>query len=832
MQRITKTPEYMLYRIMRLSIFFIFFSTVSVFAQVNKPVIKATVLQGEEIQGVQLFSLVPNIGIIAPFTKDVTGGGFNAIIGQPNWLKLRYKAPEDFVGTDRAVFECSETLFGPKSYVTVEVQVVRSILKANADYRQMADNESTILIDVRANDESSTGTFEVIGSENVLGGQTEILSDGRIKFVASENFSGLASFNYLIRDDKGTTASGEVFVNIISNVLASTDTLYFTHVSSEDLIITLPSEGFALSEDYSVLFGTLENNSPYSLQYRPSTYSEGLEFFLLENPAGLKRFVEISLIKNLEIQDITVDDVAFTSKGQYVIIDALANDYNKNVTVVDYSPGLIYTSGIFTYLPDANFTGVKQFYYTVHDGTRSFTGNIDIYIGDFLPQFTQYSFVTKKNSPIVLEYNIPIKNFSFSIVEGPANGDLRVNQSVVTSECNAVTSGYKMISYNPTSGFVGEDHFKIKYCINGGSCKTVSASVVVTDVDDICPCIGLDCVWAGDVNRDGIVNVADVLPLGYHYGESGNSRQQQGQNWGAEYADDWFATQIKDGINAKHVDTNGDGIISVNDTAAILANYNNFDNLVPSAVLIDKKIPLRFEVSNTSPDLGDAISIDIYVGSDQNPAVDLHGIALSVRVPTFLMDSSSELIFSPDLSWIGQNSPVLGVSHLAERGRLDLAMSRTIDIGVSGDGKIGTVSLTISETIDGLRPEDDELPVDIIIPSSFMTDGSGKQYQLEGGTVRLNYQLGRGDAQSDIISDQIDVLAYPNPSGGQISFHANNNDELISLSIYNSIGQLVHTNPSIKSNHLDVNVILPNGIYIAHLTTRKGIDVKKIEIVR
>ncbi len=824
---ITKTQTPMRIRILKNILFLSLIALSQVLAQVNPPLIEVTVKQGETVADLQLFS-IGTIDVVEPFQGDIAGGGFTIDPFDANLKNLNYTASTDFAGNDRAVFACSESLFGPKTYVAVEINVVRSILVANADFAEISAGESEVIIDVLANDEYSENVIEVLGAELVRDGQVEVLGDGAIKFLANNDFEGITNFAYIVSDDLGTTADGVVTINRSLTTPAINETLRYTVSSGAQLSLSLPTSGFVLAEDSEVLFGALEGSSPFSFNYKPEPYATGVEVFTLVNDdLGLTRTIEIEIIKSLDAQQLVQDDEVYTSKGQYVLIDALSNDYSQNVAVIDYSPELNFGGGIFSYLPEDEFEGVKQFYYTIHDGMRSYTGSIDVYVGDYVPKITSYDFVTQKNTPLVLEYNIPIRNFNFKVIEAASSGEVAVNQSAFYhGDCNNAI-GYQMVSYTPSSDFIGSDQFSIEYCVSNGACQTIDVAVEVIESDDECVCVGPDCVWAGDANKDGVVNVADVLAIGIHYGESGEGRELVSE-WGADHASDWAATE--DGTNAKFADTDGDGVITANDTESILTNYNKFDNLVPSAVLIDKSIPLRFEVSNPNPEIGDEVTIDIYAGSEEYPVVDLHGVALAIDVPSSYTDSTS-ISFEVSSEGLGQGSPVIGLSYSSE-GRIEVGASRTVDIGISGEVPLGTVSIGIKTDIDQLRPGSDEIPIDLIIPAAMMTDGAGRQYKLEGGMIPLRYQLASSDDADDIIIDEVDVLAFPNPSKGQLSLHANGQDILHDVSIYNTVGALVYEQKAIGTNHLDINNQFAQGMYIAHITTQKGKTIQKIEVIQ
>ncbi len=829
MQVITKTTEYMTSRSLRLCVLFLIIGLFELHAQVNAPVIRVQVQQGETLEGLELFSL-DNIVTIDAFEANESGGGFTTVIEKPGRHRLRYTAQSDFEGIDIGVFECMESLFGPKTYVTLEIEVVRSLIEANDDFLQLGVEEIVVEFDPTTNDTSSVSPINVLKIENVFGGAVVLDHGNIVRFTPNKDFVGLASFSYIIIDQSGSTASASVYIIVKPDQISKVDTINLVHMASDPLLINLPISGLSVSESSVLSHGTISFNSAQSLIYTTDSYVGGYEEFTLKNDQGYSRTYRIELVQGQEIQSILVDDIAYTSRGQYVTIDARSNDYKNDGVVVDYSKDLIYSSGIFAYIPESEFEGVKEFYYTVHDGQRSYTAYIDIYVGNYMPAISQYNFEVKKNIPFVWEYNIPIKNYRFNIIAEPNHGELVVNQTTFGSTACDRTTGYQMFSYTPTNGYVGTDEFIVQYCVLEGSCKELTIHLDIVDSDDDCGCVGPDCVWSGDTNQDGVVNMADLLSIGQHYGESGGERSISDNSWEAERAQDWRNKQINQ-TNVKHVDANGDGVISVADTGAILANYNRFDNIVASTNILDKSIPVQFVLNQSEISNGDFVSIDIHLGSAEHPVVDLHGVALPIKIPSTLINDSSTVEFVPNTSWIGSNSPIIHLSKQPNANQIDIGVTRTSDVGVSGTGSIGSINTVIIIDIDEIRPDESEIPITIEIPSSMFVDGAGQQYALEGTSLTLIVNLKEEDSNT-IITDDIDVLISPNPSDGNFRFHANNNDELTEIGIFNLIGENILTISNINAKSYRLSTNLGQGMYLAHIKTAKGFTTQKIEVFK
>jgi len=74
-------------------------------------------------------------------------------------------------------------------------------------------------------------------------------------------------------------------------------------------------------------------------------------------------------------------------------------------------------------------------------------------------------------------------------------------------------------------------------------------------------------VWPGDNNNDGVVNQADVLPLGLYWNKTGPARANASTAWAPQLAAPWTPE------NATYADANGDGVVNQADILPIGLNW-------------------------------------------------------------------------------------------------------------------------------------------------------------------------------------------------------------------------------------------------------------------
>ena len=222
---------------------------------------------------------------------------------------------------------------------------------------------------------------------------------------------------------------------------------------------------------------------------------------------------------------------------------------------------------------------------------------------------------------------MPIANFMYKV---KAQGDL--GQVVIlegesdTTIQGQTVAGNNLIIYQPNADVSsGIDEFELTYCVLDGSngCAyeksiKVEVEIVNTGSPNTTACLN-ECIWPGDTNRDGVVNMEDLLPIGVEMGAVGVPRSQNGlSQWLGQAGNDWNG---EEGINLKHIDTNGDSIVTAMDTAAISAFYGNMHGIKSAIPLFYKySIGLDGDVFITP---GDLVELNLVLGYEDQPIADL-----------------------------------------------------------------------------------------------------------------------------------------------------------------------------------------------------------------
>jgi hypothetical protein len=342
-----------------------------------------------------------------------------------------------------------------------------------------------------------------------------------------------------------------------------------------------------------------------------------------------------------------------------------------------------------------------------------------------------------------------------------------------------------------------------------------------------------DCVWPGDANGSAVADVYDLLNIGLGHSTSGPERPNAHLGWEGQPAPDW-GQYTGAGVNYKHLDCDGDGIIHDDDVEAISLNYG----IAPPPTPYPQPggIPIYFAfdvdtifVNEDSPPLI-PVKGRIYVGDAQNPADNLHGLAVSLlyNQPAILLsDSTSAAPLST--SFCGPSYENLWThKNLSGEQRLDLALSRKGGLGVSGFGAVAEAGFVIISDIIGGFTEI-YIPLEIVIGGLHVVDGNG---------APVPYHFPAPPQPLIIVNDfvlsaakgpeaEADIKLYPNPAQNRIWVEWGDLD-VQSARLCNSMGQALRPLPLNGTGLQEWSLEgLPEGLYALQLQTSKGLLVRK-----
>lgn len=350
-------------------------------------------------------------------------------------------------------------------------------------------------------------------------------------------------------------------------------------------------------------------------------------------------------------------------------------------------------------------------------------------------------------------------------------------------------------------------------------------------------------VWPGDADNNNAVNHHDLLYIGLGLGTTGEPRPAASLDWSGQPLSDWAQITLTNlPVNFKHLDTNGDGLISLADTVAIQQNWGkvidpDLDNpfAVPDpTVQMGTAVPLEFENSVISE--GQIIGLPLILGSADVPATDLRGLSMSISYDANLIQP---LYFQPFNSWLGNpDENLVMMSKIYQpQGRMDIALTRTDGFPGSGWGIIGRWFIIIEDEIflkNGTILEESGTGLDSIVSKLFFsnifsTGGSnGTGINVSAPPSRVTLVGETSSVQEQIFYTSIHIS--PNPAHDFIQIYCEK-PVLQSVIIHNAQGQFCQriqltgrTHPKISTQNF------PVGIYFATIITEHGTVTKTFTV--
>ena len=330
-------------------------------------------------------------------------------------------------------------------------------------------------------------------------------------------------------------------------------------------------------------------------------------------------------------------------------------------------------------------------------------------------------------------------------------------------------------------------------------------------------------VWPGDANVDNQVSHFDVLSIGLAFEAIGPERLDNSIVWEAMPAEDW-SSSFDSGINYKHADCDGNGIVNETDLTAIATNYGlthgEVDSFIPATA--DENDPaLLFEIPETG-ELPNNIpfSIPIQLGTDAQAVENIYGIAFTIAFDPNVIDPTTVAIEYPT-SWMGENQVNLLTfdKTFAAEGLIHLAISRNDQNNVSG---YGTVAFFVGMVDDilGLGVADIVIKKvkairfdETIIPLQIPPTASIKVITSVDESLPLNM-----------------LKIFPNPTSDEVFLQHHFQTAVTGISLMDTNGRILRQFPTdlYRFSIKDYDA----GLYWIKIETEEGVIYEKIVVVK
>ena len=708
-----------------------------------------------------------------------------------------------------------------RKYTTVNYVVKPTVVNASNDFYISTGSNQTL--QVLSNDISQSSTDLSLDQITYVSGGTAEINGDDIIFTPDSNVER-AYIQYLVTDEAGTGShsiaclvSEGAYNGSVSKSMHNKTTMLLHMDYSNSVSLNTPNNG-SLNQLHDLIW-----------EYNPNNNFSGNETLDFEDPNGNQTSFSIEVYnKNINTGFIR-DDYIYTPLNTSVQFNVTDNDLKDGISIYNHSTELVNLGGgSFEYTPATDFEGDEILSYTIFDGFSFSTGNIFIHVNDQAPVSSfEYSFDILKNENLELDYKVPFSTYYFEVATTPSNGSLTVLDATgqVQTNCDYITGDSKII-YTSNSGYSGTDQFDVEYSTDYGHSYIVKVNVNVSaqEADD-CVCYN-DCIWPGDTNADGIVNAKDYLYSYLYLGYSGDGRNETSSDWTSKSCDDWNFDIAKTNVDQKNIDSNGDGFISSEDSDVVSNNWNRINNLINEGSLILSDLPVTLSTTQTNIDSGEWLFLDINVGNNTHPALDFHGLGLTINVNPNLIDSSSVTLNIFNDSWAGNESPLNGMVHVPVDGVVDIGITTISDFGPSGEGIIGELGFIVEDDLEGWRLKESLLNMTILMNQAFVMNTNGEALRIADSKIEVAV-----NTTPNTIDPNDDFSLYPNPAVDQATISSKENS-IESIEIYDIAGRHLDTQSFDGTHSANLNVNhLTEGLYLLKISAGDLIITKKLNKV-
>jgi len=426
--------------------------------------------------------------------------------------ELKYTPNPDFFGDDSFDFTVSDGFIESNSTtVKITVSSINDPPTANPQSVVTDEDNAIDILLAGADVESDPLTFKI--TKNPVNGSTSG-NPPNVKYKPNPDFSGTDSFTFVANDGKADSQTATITITI--NEINDPPTVKAVSVKTEEdtpVKITLTGsdpegENLTFRVTQQPSHGALAGTPP-ELTYTPQPNFNGNDSFTFVASDGKAdggtETVSIAVNTSNDPpvaspQSITTDEdtiVKITLTG----IDPDSDKLSFKVIKNPLNGVLSGTPPDVTYTPNPNFNGDDGFSFSVNDGViDSKAENVSIKVNPVndIPVADAQSASTDENIPV----NIRLSG------SDPDGNNITFKITIQTT--NGKLSGTPPdLAYEPKYGFIGEDSFT--FVTDDG----VTTSVPVK--------VGIKVNSTGDpldVNKDGIINILDIVIIGKFFGKS------------------------------------------------------------------------------------------------------------------------------------------------------------------------------------------------------------------------------------------------------------------------------------------------------------------------
>ncbi len=439
-----------------------------------------------------------------------------------------YTPPPGFEGTDTFTYTGEDGLGTTSNVATVTI-TVGGAPTANDETEVTAIN-TPITFDVITNDfdPQGNGTIDPTTTTVVAppaSGNLVNNGDGTFTYTPVAGFTGTVTFTYTVEDVDGNVSNVATVTIIVNDIPVAIDDngSTSTGVPVTVTVVTNDTDAIGGIDNTSIVVtaqpanGTAVSNGDGTVTYTPNggfTGPTDTFTYTVSDIYGQVSNVATVTITFNNIPPVANDDSATADSGVPVIIDLTTNDTDADGTIDVTSTALGGTpaangnvvfngDGTATYTPNAAFSGVDTFTYTVLDNTGAISNEATVTVTvNASPVAVDDSATTLEDTPVTIDVTVN---------DTDSDGTIDVTTVVVTggpTNGSIVNNGDGTITYTPNPAYSGPDTFT--YTVDDNSGATSNQATVTITVFGTAPGITVSITPATQQVLSGANTTFDV----------------------------------------------------------------------------------------------------------------------------------------------------------------------------------------------------------------------------------------------------------------------------------------------------------------------------------
>lgn len=269
-----------------------------------------------------------------------------------------------------------------------------------------------------------------------------------------------------------------------------------------------------------------------------------------------------------------------------------------------------------------------------------------------------------------------------------------------------------------------------------------------------------NCVWPGDADNSGLVDMSDLFPLGTGYLFTGPPRDIITDEWMGYNADLWpDSTGIF--LNAKYADCFGDGEINEDDTTAIISNYGLGHAVFDLRLSDGGDFPIWLNTAGIVLHSG-YNEIPIMLGTEAIPLDEIYGVEFTISYEGApFIDSNGVSVYFTD-SWFGETSDLIQLNYKSTENFVDAGAVNIDYVNQAGYGQIAKLGFIVEDNIAGIMIETGDSSIIFNITGATGVLNDLTPVMLDGSAYEVWAATGIHD-----IDQKENIILYPNPWHGE-----------------------------------------------------------------